>query len=801
MKQDPNLYIDLLKERSPRPLTINEMNKLLGIGSFDKKAIRRALEAAAEAGRLRRIGKSRYQWMPAEKTRGQEPKKRRQSSGAEKVEGIYARVRAGFGFVDVLGAQAERYRRDILIPERMEGPALHGDRVEVEIVRREKRGDRVVGRITQVLDTPHDQVIGILENYGGGWRIFPQNELLPPVLIEGGKKPGREDEGLIAIARLTRRGEPRKLPGGELVEVVGTSDDPEVQFLSIVLEHGLRHEFPPEVMAETEGLPEDPTEDQFKNRQDLRRRNFVTIDGESARDFDDALCLERHPDGGWLLWVAIADVSHYVREGSAIDEEALERATSVYFPDRAIPMLPEALSNGLCSLRPNVPRLAMVAEMHLDEGGGRQNAHFYRAVIQSKARLTYTQVAAVLSETQTPELRSEREQLGDLLDMLGNMRELMRTLYQRRIKRGSLDLDLPEALLDLSEEGRAVGLRFSMRNDAHRMVEEFMLEANKAVAGELGSRKIPCSYRIHEPPDPDDVEELNTTLEPYGLGIDYDVPVRPGNYQALLAGLKGHRLARPLSRLVLRSLKQAQYSTSNHGHFGLGFSDYCHFTSPIRRYPDLMVHRQLGRILDSKFDQALETGEEIAANSLHSSQREREAMGAERSMVDLKKAEFMLEHLLEEEEGTIVSVTAFGFFVELDAYPLEGLVHIDSLGEEDLFFDDTQRVLAGTRSGLSFRLGDRVRVICTNVSLQRRQIDFELIERLSPAISGPVALRFHPRANKKSGRGKKGEKRKPGKKDKRGKDKKEKAGKPSKAPRKKKRKDKAQRGKKSKKRR
>lgn len=799
MKKDSALqiYIDLLKERSPRPLTINEMNKLLGISSYNKKAIRAGLDAAIRGGALRSIGKSRYQWLPAEKTKGQQPKAapRERAQKAPRVEGLYSRVRAGFGFVDVLGPEADKFSRDILIPEGMEGQAMHGDRVEVEIVRIEKRSERVVGRISNVVESPHEKVIGILENYHGSWRVLPQNELIPPVLIESGAKPSRDDEGLIGIARLTRRPEPHKLPAGELIEVVGSPDNPNVQFLSIVLEHGLRHEFPPEALAEAARLPEDPTPEEFKNREDLRRLPFVTIDGESARDFDDAVYLEPIKGGGWRLRVAIADVSHYVKEGSAIGDEALERATSTYFPDRAIPMLPEALSNGLCSLRPHVPRLSMVAEIELDAGGGRVDSRFYRAVIESHARLTYTQVAAMLSETKTPELDAEREKLGEILEMLRDMRELMRTLYKRRVKRGSLDLDLPEALLDLSEEGRAVGLRLSTRNDAHRMVEEFMLEANKAVASHLGERKIPLAYRIHEPPDPSDVDELNTALEPYGLGVDYDIPVKPINYQALLKALSEHRLSRPLSRMVLRSLKQAQYSPSNHGHFGLGFADYCHFTSPIRRYPDLIVHRQLGRVIDGKFDQALEAAESVAADCAHSSQREREAMDAERAMVDLKKAEFMLGHLLEEEEGTIVSVTSFGFFVELDAYPVEGLVHVESLGEEDLFFDDVQRVLGNPRSGLSFRLGDRVRVMATNVSLQKRQINFELIERLSQAITGGAPLNLRPRGARKSGKPDKS-----GKPSDKSRDKRKNKQKPEKAPiRKKSRKDKAQRDRKSKK--
>ena len=427
-------------------------------------------------------------------------------------------------------------------------------------------------------------------------------------------------------------------------------------------------------------------------------------------------------------------MSHYVRPGTALDAEAARRGTSVYFPDRAIPMLPEQLSNGLCSLNPQRERLVQVAEMTYDAQGKRLTSRFYRAVIKSRARLTYTKVAAILSDTDTPEIRAWRSELDDLRPQLAAMRDLMRVFFRNRVAAGSLDLDLPEAMVDLSDEGKSIGIRLSQRNDAHRLIEEFMLEANRAVATFLGEQSIPFPYRIHEAPDTDDIDELNTFLRAFGFSVQYDGDVRPKDVQRLLDSMQSHRLARVLSRLLLRSLKQAQYTTTNVGHFGLAFPIYCHFTSPIRRYPDLLVHRQLGRLLDRDVQRARVEAEAIEDLSVQSSQCERHAMQAERAMLDLKKAEFMLQHLLEPENGTIVTVTNFGVFVELDAYPIEGLIRAEALGDEAFTFIEAERALRGTRTGQRFRIGDRVRVEASNVSLRRRQIDFTLLERLAPAI-------------------------------------------------------------------
>jgi len=736
----------LLERRAPRPLSIAEMAQMLDAGRYHPKLLKAALEAQVAAHRLRRIGKTRYQWVPDRPRGPASPRLAAARAGSKRgastapVEGHYARTRAGAGFVEVLGRAAERFLRDIFIPAGAEGPALHGDRVLVDIVRRDPRTRRFVGRVRAVTDPVHRKVIGTLSWDRRGWRVLPENPLLPEMELVGSPLPQRNDAGQVALIRMTRAPSATQAPAGELERVLGTCDDPEVQFLTIALEHGLRLDFPPSARAESAWLPADPSPADFAGRDDLRQLPFVTIDGESARDFDDAVCLEPHGRHGFRLYVAIADVSHYVTPGSALDAEAASRGTSVYFPDRAVPMLPLRLSNELCSLNPQRDRLVVVAEMILDRGGNRHDARFYRAVINSKARLTYTKVAAVLSATHTPEIDAWRAELHHLLPQLARMHVLMGSLLRKRLAAGSLDLDLPEALIDLSDEGRSVGVRLLQRNDAHRIIEEFMLAANCAVAEFLTQQQVPFPYRIHEPPDPADIDELNAFLQVFGFTVRYNGTVRPHDVQRMLDELTGHPLVRVLSRLVLRALKQAQYSAANAGHFGLAFPTYCHFTSPIRRYPDLLVHRQLARVLNREWEAARAAPEALEAASIQSSQREREAMEAERAMLDLKKAEFMLDHLLELEAGTIVSVLPFGFFVELDAHPIEGLVRADAMTDERYSFVAREHALRGLRTGKRFRLGDRVLVEATNVSLRRREIDFAVVDRLGSVTGHSMAL-------------------------------------------------------------
>ena len=664
--------IAILERVAPRSLTIKEIAQRLGLERWDRRALARQLDALAERRQLRPVGKTRYRF--AHEVVERKPRPLRPRRSPTEVFGRYTRTRSGYGFVEIHGAEAAAFQGDIFVPAGKEMDALHGDRVRVLVVRRDFRTQRASGRVVAVLERAHREILGRLELVPGprwksipsGWRLLPFSEVLPVIEVVGDAPPSREDNGRTVLVRLTRPpvgGSPWR---GEVTRRLGGFDDPEVQFLSVATEHGIPLAFEAGTEAEAARLPPDPRPDEFEGREDLRELAFVTIDGETARDFDDAVHLEATPGGGRRLRVAIADVSHYVLPGSALDAEAASRGTSVYFPDRAIPMLPERLSNQLCSLNPERERLVVVAEMEYDSAGVRRGQRMYRAVLKSRARLTYTEVAALFAGGavwQDP-ARSE------LPEMLASMRELMGILHRRRPGAGALDLDLPEIGVELDEKGHARALAVRERNDAHRLIEEFMLEANRVVAEELSGAGLPLPFRIHEPPDPADIEDLNGFLHAAGVHVSTGAQVRPSDIAEALEALRGHRLEKVLSKQILRALKQARYATDNVGHFGLAFELYCHFTSPIRRYPDLLVHRQVTSLLEGRAEAAREAAEELSAASDESSRREREAMAADpegmtraRSQLASQREfearmQFTPEHVMESHQLQVVQAEA-----------------------------------------------------------------------------------------------------------------------------------------------
>ncbi|MDH3998731.1 MAG: ribonuclease R, partial [Desulfuromonadales bacterium] len=519
---------------------------------------------------------------------------------------------------------------------------------------------------------------------------------------------------------------------GHIVEVLGDADDPEVEIRTAAIQFGLPDQFSPQALTDAATLPLQVEAADLAGRTDLRQKAFVTIDGETAKDFDDAVAIDCVNDG-YRLFVAIADVSHYVAPGDAIDQEAQERGTSVYFPGSCLPMLPEALSNGICSLNPGVDRLVMVAQLDFDAEGKRTDMCFYPAVICSHARLTYTEVAAILVE-KDDELRAAR---AELLDDLERMKCLAQLRIERRRERGSLDFDLPEAQIQLDLKGRPENIIRAERNLAHRLIEEFMLAANEAVAKWLTQRQQPLLFRVHEAPSEGRMADFQQFIANFNQGLA--IPVQ-GITQKLLLELLERVAGCPeehvINHVLLRSLPQAYYTTDNLGHFGLAAEYYCHFTSPIRRYPDLMVHRILKqRLTASKSTFASEPSlEELAGQT---SLAERRALEAERDIVKLKKCQFIADKLGLDYDGVIASVHAFGFFVELRDVYIEGLVHISTLEDDFYQFEEERHRLIGTSRRREFTIGDRVRVRVQKVDLQRREIDFSLVE----AAKAPKARR------------------------------------------------------------
>ena len=511
------------------------------------------------------------------------------------------------------------------------------------------------------------------------------------------------------------------------MEVLGWPDDPEVEVQSVIRRFDLPHVFSPDVLAEAERITDTVSSNDLKGRVDLRSMPTVTIDGETARDFDDAVSLRREGDN-FRLWVSIADVSHYVTKDSPLDREAYLRGTSVYFPDRCIPMLPERLSNGICSLNPQVDRLTMTAEMLFDRTGTMLESSFYTSVIKSAARLTYTLVKQIIVDDD----RERADKYRPVSPMLLEMKELALILMAMRKKRGSIDFDLPEPEVVIGLTGLTEGIIRAERNLAHQLIEEFMLAANEAVARHITSRGIPFLYRVHENPDPAKLLAFQEFI--HGFGYEFklaDDKVKPFELQRLLAQANGRPEERMINYSLLRCMKQSRYAADNVGHFGLASDCYCHFTSPIRRYPDLVVHRILKAISSSK--QLAIATERLAEVAEHTSKRERVAMEAERDVVEMKKLQYMQKRVGEQFDGFITGVTGFGFFVELEELFVEGLVHITTLPDDLYSHAEKQHSLIGRRSSRVFRIGDAARITVTVVSPATRRMEFTLAAHTASA--------------------------------------------------------------------
>jgi len=645
----------------------------------------------------------------------------------------------GFGFV--LADEGE----DLFVPRSGMHGALDGDTVLAREERsraaasgRRRDAGRRSGVVVRVLERVRERVIGRFETQEGRKVVLPYDPKIDAVVRIADGKAGGAREGEIVQVRLTAFPDARRVAYGEVEEQLGFLGQPGVDIEIVLRSHNLPPRFPQPVVEESERYPEEVRPEDLRGRRDFRDRRIVTIDGETAKDFDDAIEAERTPTG-YRIGVHIADVSHYVNEGSVLDDEARSRGTSVYFPGRVLPMLPERLSNGLCSLNPRVDRLVLSAILDLDSKGRVTGSDFVKGVIRSGHRMTYTEVARILEAAPTgatPSDKDDERRYGPYLGDFRLMGEVAALLRERREARGSIDFDLPDADVVLDDEGLIVGIVPEARNVAHRLIEEFMLAANEAVAKKLLFAKQPGIYRVHDRPDPDRLVDLKEVLEGFGYELKGDLAeVPPSAFQRLLKQIEGKPEERLLHDLLLRAQRKALYAEECRGHYALAAPYYCHFTSPIRRYPDLIVHRQLSRLLEAgrpvaakDFDAVNDRIREIAA---FSSERERRAEQAERESLLWKKIVFMKDKLEREFDAYVTGVASFGLFVTLQEFFVEGLVPVSSLGNDFFVYEEKQHRLRGRSSGATFRLGDSIRVKLVEIDEVRRRLNFRLAGQIA----------------------------------------------------------------------
>jgi ribonuclease R len=696
----PPQILDLMAKED-RPLLLKEILRRLGLEKEQRHQARETLKDLADAGKVVRIRGNRY-GLPS------------------KMNLIVGRVKAhpdGYGFV-IPEAEGEE---DIFVSSRNLKEAMHGDRVVARIESIRKKGKE--GSVIRILERKTRKVVGKFMRAKNYSYVLPEDErILQEVFIpEGETKRARPSQ--IVVAEITQYPTERTRPVGKVTHILGYPDDPEIEPQIIIHKYDLPDRFTSAALKEALDLPPIPSPHECRGRVDLRGIPTFTIDGENARDFDDAVSIERESDGGVKLYVSISDVSHYAGEETALDNEAYLRGTSVYFPDRAIPMFPPELSNEICCLRPRLDRLTLTAELRYDGEGERREVRFYPSVIRSNERLTYTWVRKILVDREM-ELR---EKFSPLLPSLDLMADLCRKLRRKRIERGAMDFDLPEPEIILNLQGETEDIIRAERSLAHQIIEEFMIAANEAVARFMEEKGVPFIYRIHEPPKQEAMDEFRRFISHFGYKIRKEPGHSPKEIQKVLSGVKGRPEERVVNEILLRSMKWAKYSAKNLGHFGLASDGYTHFTSPIRRYPDLMVHRFLKKVLSGE---AMRIQEEVLAKkAAHLSNRERVAMEAEREILDRYRVRFMKDKIGEEFEGVISGVTAFGFFVELKDIFVEGLVRVTSLRDDYYQYHEKKYCLVGERTHKAFRIGDEVRVRVDRVDVERRHIDFGMIEK------------------------------------------------------------------------
>lgn len=646
---------------------------------------------------------------------------------AEKVyyDGIYRKNAKGFGFVKI-----ENEEDEIYIAKTNSSNALNGDEVLIEIIEEKNKVKKAEGKIVRILKHEKDTVVGIFQNNKNFGFVVPDDKNLGTDIFISKKNFGKAKNNHKVLVQITKYPEKGKKAEGKIIEVLGNVNETGVDMLSLIKEHKLPSIFPKQVVEEAKKCGNRIDEQDIKNRIDLRNEAIFTIDGAEAKDLDDAIGIKKLENGNYKLSVHIADVSYYVKPNSLLDQEALIRGTSIYMLGRVIPMLPRELSNGICSLNAGEDRFTLSCTMEIDKNGNVKSSEIYKAVINVTERMTYTDVQKILDNSEVEIVKRYEK----YIDEFKLMEELALILKQKRLEKGYLNLDIPESKIELDSEGRAINISKYETTFANEIIEQFMLIANETVAEKFFWLDAPFIYRVHETPDYEKVQELNKFLFNFGLKIKANKDnIYPKEFAKILEEIKGKDEEKVVSHLLLRTLKVARYEDINKGHFGIASKYYCHFTSPIRRYPDLFIHRIICKYLEENYDVNEKFIEEYKKQAeeraKQSSEREKIATKVERESEDIKKAEYMENRIGEKYEGMISSVTSFGVFVELDN-TVEGLIRFEDLGNEYFIYDEDRKRLIGERSNIVYKIGDKVKIRVKDASKLLRTVDFEIIEKL-----------------------------------------------------------------------
>lgn len=698
-KEKKELLVSFLSEKGYRPMKMKELAGFFQVPKTDREPFKAILSELMAEGRIVKDEKGYFK-IP----------------GSDSKTGIFSGTTKGFGFVSVEGEDG-----DIFIPPDATNGAFHGDKVRITVIGGEEDGKRREGAVTAVIERGFREVVGVYEQGKNFGYVLPDNQKFAKDVYIPKEKSMGAVQGHKVLARLTDYGSDKKNPEGEIVQILGHVNDPGVDVLSVIKAFGLPEEFPEQVMTEASDAENEIREEEVNGRLDLREWQTVTIDGEDAKDLDDAITITKE-NGIFTLGVHIADVTHYVKEGSALDKEALERGTSVYLVDRVIPMLPHKLSNGICSLNAGCDRLALSCIMEVDEKGTVISHRIAETVIRVDRRMTYTSVKKILTDRDEAECREYEE----LIPMFERMEELSGILREKRRQRGSLDFDFPESKITLDKKGKPVDIRPYERNRATKIIEDFMLLANETVAEDFYWQETPFVYRTHDTPDHEKILQLGIFIHNFGYSMKAGRDeIHPKEIQKLLAKIEDTPEEALISRVTLRSMKRARYTVECTGHFGLSAKYYCHFTSPIRRYPDLQIHRIIkenlrGQMTEKRIHHYEEILPCVAADS---SRLERRADEAEREVEKAKKAEYMAQFVGETFEGVISGVTSWGLYVEL-ANTVEGMVHMSELWDDYYIYQENLYQLVGEDFGRVYKLGQKIKIQVTGVDKILHTIDF-----------------------------------------------------------------------------